>query len=54
MSATTVAQTTLVVCPACGHRLVLHGLVQFPRERWCIAWDGTRFCGCTQPAELRP
>jgi hypothetical protein len=41
----TVTQTS---CPACGHRLTLHGLLL--QEAWCIAWDGRAFCGCQIPA----
>jgi len=48
------------VCPACSHRLALHGFLL--RETWCLAWDGERlsnggsgFCGCTVlPQECAP
>jgi hypothetical protein len=37
-------QSTPPACPACGHRLALHGFLM--RDAWCIAWDGSTFCGC--------
>jgi hypothetical protein len=35
-------------CAACGHRVALHGLLL--RDAWCIAWNGSTFCGC----QIRP
>jgi hypothetical protein len=36
--------TEMAACPVCGHRLILHGSLL--RDAWCIAWDGSTFCGC--------
>ena len=35
---------TPVLCQACGHRPSLHGFLL--QETWCIAWNGSMFCGC--------
>jgi len=32
-------------CPRCGDRWLLHGGGPFA-DRFCIAWDGARFCAC--------
>jgi hypothetical protein len=36
-------------CANCGHRRTLHGLMYMMKtDQFCIGWDGTRMCKCTE------